>query len=250
MPSDPGLANPRADHARPADRLAGQLPPFTDPRPLSSTANARRPPWIEARGLAFARGSEPIFGPLDLSVQPGMALLIEGGNGSGKTTLLRVLAGLIEPTGGELAWSGERRDPWRPAPGELSLHAHQLGLKPDLTPAENLDFARALGGAPTGLSISAALVAVGLEGYEDLPIRRLSAGQRKRAALAAFLVAQASVWLLDEPYANLDREGHALVEHLVADQLVAGGAVVMTSHGHFAPTAVPHTRLALGTFRL
>jgi heme exporter protein A len=216
---------------------------------LSSTANASRPTWIEARGLAFARGSEPIFGPLDLSVQPGMALLIEGGNGSGKTTLLRVLAGLIEPTGGELAWSGERRDPWRPAPGELSLHAHQLGLKPDLSPAENLDFARALGGAPTGLSISAALVAVGLEGYEDLPIRRLSAGQRKRAALAVLLIARSSVWLLDEPYANLDREGHALVERLVSDQLVAGGAVVMTSHGHFAPTAVPHTRLALGTFR-
>lgn len=216
---------------------------------MSSTAIASRPPWIEARGLAFARGSEPIFGPLDLSVQPGMALLIEGGNGSGKTTLLRVLAGLIEPTGGELAWSGERRDPWRPAPGELSLHAHQLGLKPDLSPAENLDFARALGGAPTGLSISAALVAVGLEGYEDLPIRRLSAGQRKRAALAVLLIARSSVWLLDEPYANLDREGHALVERLVADQLVAGGAVVMTSHGHFAPTAVPHTRLALGTFR-
>jgi heme exporter protein A len=217
---------------------------------LSSTAIASRSPWIEARGLAFARGSEPIFGPLDLSVPPGMALLIEGGNGSGKTTLLRVLAGLIEPTGGELAWSGERRDPWRPAPGELSLHAHQLGLKPDLSPAENLAFARALGGAPTGLSISAALVAVGLEGYEDLPIRRLSAGQRKRAALAVLLIARSSVWLLDEPYANLDREGHALVERLVSDQLVAGGAVVMTSHGHFAPTAVPHTRLALGTFRL
>jgi heme exporter protein A len=216
---------------------------------LASSFPATRAPWIEARGLAFSRGAEPIFGPVDLAVLPGSALLVEGGNGSGKTTLLRVLAGLIEATEGRLSWSGSARDPWRPAPGELALHAHQLGLKPDLSAAENLAFAAALGAARNDVAILAALSNVGLGGYEDLPARRLSAGQRKRAALAGLLVAGASVWLLDEPYANLDHEGHRLVERLVTVQLESGGGVVMTSHGHFAPTGLPHTRLLLGGAR-
>lgn len=208
--------------------------------------DATPPPWIEARGLAFARGPEPIFGPLDFDVVAGRVLVIEGGNGSGKTTLLRVLAGLIEPTAGRLAWQGAPRDPWRPTPGDLVLLAHQLGLKPDLSPAENLSFAMGLGGGRAAMPAAAALAAVGLEGYEDLPVRRLSAGQRKRAALAALLVVPAAVWLLDEPYANLDRDGHQLVDRLIARQLRDGGGVVMTSHGHFAPTALPHARLAIG----
>lgn len=213
---------------------------------MHSDTDATSPPWIEARGLAFARGPEPIFGPLDFDVVPAKVLVVEGGNGSGKTTLLRVLAGLLEPTAGRLAWRGAPRDPWRPAPGEVALHAHHLGLKPDLSPAENLSFAIGLGGGRAAMPAAAALAAVGLEGYEDLPVRRLSAGQRKRAALAALLAVPTAIWLLDEPYANLDRGGHALVDRLIARQLRDGGGVVMTSHGHFAPTALPHARLALG----
>lgn len=216
---------------------------------MASSSLATSAPWIEAQGLAFARGTESIFGPLDLAVLPGSALLVEGGNGSGKTTLLRVLAGLIEASEGELRWTGSARTPWRPMPGEMALHAHQLGLKPDLSAAENLAFAAAFGGARTEVPVATALARVGLAGYEDLPVRRLSAGQRKRAALACLLVTGAAVWLLDEPYANLDPEGHRLVEQLVAGQLKAGGAVVMTSHGHFAPTSLPHTRLLLGSVR-
>lgn len=213
---------------------------------MDPSIEAPRSPWIHARGLAVARGSEPIFGPLDLAAAPGRLLVVEGGNGSGKTTLLRALAGLLEASAGELAWLGEPRDPWRPAPGEIALLAHQLGLKVDLSPAENLAFAIGLSGGRAAMPVAAALAAVGLEGYEDLPVRRLSAGQRKRAALARLLVVPASVWLLDEPYANLDREGHALVDRLVGAQLRRGGAVVMTSHGHFAPQALPFERIALG----
>jgi heme exporter protein A len=201
---------------------------------------------IVAARLAFARGPEPIFGPLDFDVVPAQVLVVEGGNGSGKTTLLRVLAGLLDATGGTLAWRGEVREPWRPAPRDIALLAHQLGMKPDLSPAENLAFAIGLSGGRAAMPLPAALAAVGLEGYEELPTRRLSAGQRKRAALAMLLVAPASIWLLDEPYANLDRDGHELVDRLVGMQIRRGGAVVMTSHGHFAPLALPFERITMG----
>jgi heme exporter protein A len=218
-------------------------------RPGTVTVNPDLPdpaaPWIRASRLAFARGPETIFGPIDLAVEGGRVLVVEGGNGSGKTTLLRVLAGLLEPSEGTLCWLGAPREPWRPAPGELALVAHQPGLKPDLSPAEQLAFAVGLSAGRGAMPIASALAAVGLEGYEHLPVRRLSAGQRKRVTLATLLVAPANVWLLDEPYANLDRDGHALVDRLIGLQVRRGGGIVMTSHGHFAPEALPCTRIAI-----
>ncbi len=230
---------------------ADTLAPVTPTRIIgtdSLTAESAddRPPLIASTRLAFARGNEPIFGPIDLSLGSGQVAVIEGGNGSGKTTLLRILAGLLEPTAGTIAWRGEVREPWRPIAGDIALLAHQLGLKSDLTPTENLALVVGLSGGRAAMPIRAALAAVGLEGFEDLPIRRQSAGQRKRAALAGLLVTTASLWLLDEPYANLDHDGHDLVDRLIGMQLRRGGAVVMTSHGHFAPVALPFERLTLG----
>lgn len=213
---------------------------------MSLEPDGREAHWIRAEGLAFSRGPEPIFGPLDLDLAGGAVLLVEGDNGSGKTTLLRVLAGLLEPSAGRLAWRGAVREPWRPHPGDLALLAHQLGLKPDLSPVENLALTTGLGGAAAAMPVRAALAEVGLEGYEDQPVRSLSAGQRKRVALAGLGVSPKSVWLLDEPYANLDRGGHALVDRLIAAQLERGGAVVMTSHGHFAPRGLACDRISLG----
>jgi heme exporter protein A len=187
-------------------------------------------PLLQARGLSFLRADEPVFGPLDFSLYAGELALVEGDNGSGKTTLLRLLAGLLHVGEGELHWRGE---PWhRDACGDDVLFlGHQLGLKMDMSPRENLRFAAGLHGMRDGRSVASVLAEVGLAGYEDEPVRRLSAGQKKRAALARLLLIPAVLWLLDEPYANLDRAGIALVNRLLEGHVAAGGAALVTSHG-------------------
>jgi heme exporter protein A len=129
--------------------------------------------------------------------------------------------------------------------GAIVFLGHQLGLKAELTPRENLSLAQALYGRREGLSIEGALRDVGLAGYDDEPVRRLSAGQKKRAALARLLILPARVWLLDEPYANLDRDGIALVNRLIDTHARRGGAALVTSHGavSFAGDALRRIRL-------
>src|SRR5690606_12038616 len=147
---------------------------------------------------------------LDFQVCTGELAPVEGDNVSGMTTLLRVLAGLLHPEIAELRWRGQPmvRDQ---CAGEILVLGPQLGLKAALRPRENLHIAAGLHGARAGVDSASALADIGLHGYEDEPVRRLSAGQKKRAALARLLLLPAVVWLLDEPYANLDRIGIAQV---------------------------------------
>jgi heme exporter protein A len=203
-----------------------------------------KPALLQARALSFARNEEPIFGPLDFVLHPGDTVLIEGDNGSGKTTLLKVLSGLLEATAGEVLL--------RDAPLTLAKLSHQvallghlLGLKLELSALENLRFAVGLGGIRSGITPQLALASVGLEGYEDQPLRTLSAGQRKRVALARLLLVPAALWLLDEPYANLDREGIELVNRLLDNHARRGGAALITSHGAYAFTSGTPRRIAL-----
>ena len=194
------------------------------------TATPAAAPLLEARGLSFRRQDEPVFAPLDFRLHAGELALVEGDNGSGKTTLLRLLAGLLHASEGRLQWRGE---PWRRdvCAGEILFLGHHLGQKLELSPRENLAFAAGLHGRRDGVSPAAVLEEVGLAGYEDEPVRRLSAGQKKRAALARLLLLPATLWLLDEPYANLDRIGIALVNELLEGHTDAGGAAMVTSHG-------------------
>ncbi|RAN81882.1 heme ABC exporter ATP-binding protein CcmA [Bacillus sp. SRB_336] len=194
------------------------------------TAASTTVPLLEARALSFHRQDEPVFAPLDFRLHAGELALVEGDNGSGKTTLLRMLAGLLHRSAGELLWRGEalQRDQ---CAGEILFLGHQLGLKADLSPRENLRIALGLHGARDGLSVASVLADIGLRGYEDEPVRRLSAGQKKRAALARLVLLPARLWLLDEPYANLDRTGIALVNALIESHTDAGGAAMVTSHG-------------------
>jgi len=187
-------------------------------------------PLLEARALSFQRQDEPVFAPLDFRLHEGELALIEGDNGSGKTTLMRILAGLLHVGDGELRWRGEPLQRDRCA-GEILFLGHQLGLKADLSPRENLQIAAGLNGRREGMSAAAVLTEIGLGGYEDEPVRRLSAGQKKRAALARLLLLPATLWLLDEPFANLDRIGIALVNQLLEMHAARGGAAMVTSHG-------------------
>jgi len=202
------------------------------------------PPLLEARGLAFARNEEAIFGPLDFALHRGENVLIEGDNGSGKTSLLKVLSGLLDPSGGEVLLNGTPLTLARLS-HQVALLGHLLGLKFELSALQNLRFAIGLGGIKTGITPHMALASVGLDGYEDQPLRTMSAGQKKRVALARLLLVPAALWLLDEPYANLDRGGIELVNRLLDHHARAGGAALITSHGAYAYTSGTPRRIAL-----
>jgi len=214
------------------------------PTPDRTRARHDHPALLEARGLAFARNDEPIFGPLDFALHPGEVVLIEGDNGSGKTTLLRVLSGLLAPTSGEIRLNDEPLTLARLSP-QVALLAHQGGLKFELGAIENLRFAAGLHGVRSGISPATALAGVGLDGYADVPVRQLSAGQKKRVALARVLLAPVGLWLLDEPYANLDLDGIKLVNRLLENHANRGGAALITSHGAYAYTSGTPRRIPL-----
>lgn len=209
-------------------------------------------PLLQARALAFHRHDQTVFGPLNLRLHAGELMLIEGDNGSGKTTLMRILCGLLRAEEGQLLWRGEPLN-WNRHSGEMVFLGHQLGLKAELSARENLTFIASLHGQHNRRRIADALAQVGLAGYEDEPTRKLSAGQKKRAALARVLLIPATLWLLDEPYANLDRSGIELVNALLQTHIAHGGAALVTSHGAVPFHGGEPQRIGLhgsrGTFR-
>lgn len=203
-------------------------------------------PLLAAIQLCFLRNDEPVFVPLDFEVHAGEVLLVTGDNGAGKTTLLRVLAGLLPPSSGHVSWVGE---PGPPPPAQLVYLGHLHAHKFDLTTLENLRFAAGLHGLRPGIAPAAALASVGLAGYDDTLAGRLSAGQRKRLALARLLLSPALLWLLDEPYANLDRDGITLVDRMLRMHLDTGGAALVTTHGAYAAPPVRTRSLQLASGR-
>ena len=202
------------------------------------------PPLLAVSGLSFARNEQPVFGPLDFAVDAGEALLVQGDNGAGKTTVLRVLAGLLRPDAGDVSIDG------RSATASLRSQAisymgHLPALKSDLTALENLDFLCGLHGRRRAQLPGNAMGIVGLAGYEDTLVRQLSAGQKRRLALARLWLAPSPLWLLDEPYANLDLDGINLVNRMVQAHLRDGGAALLTTHGAYAAPPVRTRMLVL-----
>lgn len=187
-----------------------------------------------ASGLTYHRNQDRIFGPINLHVDAGEAVLVRGDNGAGKTTLLRVLAGLLEATGGSAELLGAPVDAEHLA-RHCAYLSHKQGHKGELTCLQNLRHAACMQGASTTFAqLEDALMAVRLAGYEDTPARSMSAGQNKRLALARLSLHPGKLWLMDEPYANLDLEGIALVDRMVGAHLAKGGAALITTHGAYA----------------
>ena len=202
-------------------------------------------PLLAVRGLAFSRDESPIFGPLDFSVDGNDALLVQGGNGAGKTTLLRVLAGLLRADAGEVAIEGQPARAQSRAQ-HIAYLGHLPGLKADLSALQNLEFLCGLHGRRPKQTADAAMAIVGLAGFEDAAVRTLSAGQKKRLGLARLWLSPAPLWLLDEPYANLDLDGINLVNRMVQAHLRSGGAALITTHGAYAAPPVRTRMLELG----
>ena len=187
---------------------------------------------LEAADLDCERGGRRLFRGLSFAVSGGELLRVAGANGSGKTSLLRILCGLLSPDAGEVRWHGA------PIHGLREEYARQLvylghapAVKDDLTAGENLSIACTLAGLATSPQAAReALARFGLAAGE-IPVRRLSQGQRRRAALARLLLSgTVPLWLLDEPFAALDASAARLAEELIASHVAGGGAVVYTTH--------------------
>ena len=156
--------------------------------------------------------------------------MVEGANGSGKTSLLRAIAGLLEFETGHIDWRGqpvlENHQTFR---SDLVWLSHRVGFKGDLTLLENLSFESGLRATEVNL-LESSLERLGLSQLTRLPFRALSAGQQRRVALARMLMAKAPLWMMDEPFTNLDTGGQALVREVIAEHLARDGLCVVASH--------------------
>lgn len=186
---------------------------------------------LECKALACERDGRVLFEQLDLSVSAGDVVQIEGPNGCGKTTLLRALTTLLPDYEGNIHWRGESiRRVRRDYLANLLFIGHLPGVKNTLTPRENLAFLTRLHQNASLADIDEALAQVGLYGYEDMPGHQLSAGQLRRIALARLYLSRARVWVLDEPYTAIDKQGIANLEALLIEHARLGGCVIMTTH--------------------
>jgi len=187
---------------------------------------------LEAAELECERGGRRLFHSLSFTLRAGGLLRVSGANGSGKTSLLRILCGLLPPARGEVRWNGERiRELREDYSGQLIYIGHAPSIKDDLTAAENLDIACRLSGRVLDEArLQGALREFGIE-EKDIFVKRLSQGQRRRAALARLALSAGSpLWLLDEPFAALDADAARLLEDAVAAHVARGGLVVYSTH--------------------
>lgn len=201
---------------------------------------------LQVENLHLWRGEQHVLRGLQFAVARGACLQVMGPNGAGKTSLLRTLCGLMYPEEGRVLWDGEdvRRD-LRTFHSMLAYLGHEPPLKGDLTARENLQFwigtRRRVGAA----ELDAALARAGAGGCAERLVRTLSAGQRRRVALAGLVLLVVPLWLLDEPTTNLDADGQQLVGNLIAEQLARGGTVIAAVHHELPRTVTGVQRLEL-----
>ena len=188
---------------------------------------------LSANDLTLIRGESCLFKDLSFTINAGELLVLEGQNGSGKTSLIRAILGMLNFESGEVLWNdipiNKQRQEFH---GSLIWLSHRTGLKKDLTLQENLHFEGAL---RLKLDVDQAQILKKLNIFDlkDLPIRSMSAGQQRRVALARLLLFDAPIWLLDEPFTNLDDEGQNIVLDLINSHLSSGGICVIAAHQEF-----------------
>ena len=200
---------------------------------------------LEARELACERDHRLLFERLNFSLEAGQVVQVAGANGSGKTTLLRFISGISRAYRGEILWCGE--DIGRVGARYRSQYlylGHAPGISLNLTALENLAWYFKLNQRVEPSELLDALGQVGLSGYEDVPAYRMSAGQQRRIALARLMLSAAPLWILDEPFTAIDRDGVNRLEQLLCRHAHRGGAVILTTH-HALNLDIPFTRIEL-----
>jgi len=186
---------------------------------------------LQVNHLAAARGDRLLFKNLSFTVNEGELLLIKGRNGTGKTSLIRLISGLAAPEAGDIRWQGQSILDIRAAYLRLLIYVgHENGLSLDLTVEENLAFHRSLKARPTRLGVEEILRKLGIAGYLNVPCRFLSAGQKRRVALARLSISDCKLWLLDEPFSWLDGQASDVVTDLIIWHLQHGGLCLTTCH--------------------
>ncbi len=183
---------------------------------------------LEIKQLACIRDDRVLFEGLDFSLTNHQVLLLEGKNGSGKTSLLRIICGFREQDSGEILWCNQPLNNSNYF-AEMAYVGHLDGVKKELTVLENLRLSLALS-QPGKLSIDQALDKVHLRGYDDTLVQSLSAGQKRRLSLARLLITKHSLWILDEPFTSIDKQGIQLIESLMHEHVAEGGMIILSSH--------------------
>jgi len=203
---------------------------------------------LEATNLEAVRGDRQLFTGLSFSLQRGELLFVNGPNGAGKSTLLRMLCGLVIPANGEVLWNGSGiRTLGEDFHKDLFFLGHLCAIKAELTGLENLRIASALSGqATTEKNVLAALDRMGLRGFEDLPAKVLSQGQKQRVSLARLLLSTANLWILDEPFTALDKASVELLKSIFSGHLAKQGIIVLTTHQDVAIDAATVKQIKLG----
>jgi heme exporter protein A len=187
---------------------------------------------LELINLDCVRGGRTLFRNLNLTVADGTLVQLSGPNGSGKTSLLRIICGLMTPENGEVRWQGTNIGTLGEEYSQaIAYLGHRNGIKEELTPLENLRISSGVAGNKLKIDDAlAALKLVGLESRQNLPVRFLSEGQRRRAALTRIITATAKLWLLDEVLAALDTAAGDLVRTLIEGHLKKGGMAIVATH--------------------
>jgi heme exporter protein A len=201
---------------------------------------------LQTRNLSCMRNDRLLFEHLNIGLEAGQMLVVEGPNGCGKTSLLRILTGLRLADGGEVLWRGEPID--RLAGDyfeQVNYVGHHDGVKHELSCLENLRLARAMG-VPSQQDLDDVLDQVNLYAYGETEVGSLSAGQKRRLALARLLATDALLWILDEPFTSLDKASMALFSEVFEQHLQRQGVIVMTSHHDISLPTQSLQRLKMG----
>jgi heme exporter protein A len=202
---------------------------------------------LTIKNLQCIRRDNILFQGLDFELKDGGLIQIDGVNGSGKSSLLQMCAGLIQATEGKISWNGEDINNCRyQFQSNLRYFGHTNGVKAGLTAKENMTVMHALSGSKEKVDYSSILKQIGLSGMDDILLSRMSAGQKRRVGLSRFFMGGSKLWLLDEPFNALDKDGKLIIEQLIVKHCSEGGMVIFATHQSIEIESYPIEHIHLG----